>query len=328
MSYAVMFGFALWHARQIDLDAEPAARRHLRARARQPRRAHILDRDHRAGAHRLEARLQQQLLHERVAHLHVGPLLLRFLAEFRRRQQRRAVNPVAPRFRADVNHRIAHAARLREEKLLASRDPQRQRIHQRIIRIARLENHFAANRRDAKAVAVKSDPANHAVENPPVPRNLFAGSVSRGRSRVDRPESQRIEHRNRPRAHRENIAQDSADARRRALKRLDEARMVVRFDLEHRHEPVADVDHARIFARPLHHVRPARRQLLQVNARRFVRAVLAPHHAENAKLGEVRIAPENLLDACVFVGGEAVLGRDLRRNFNFGFDHLLVWDSG
>ena len=76
----------------------------------------------------------------------------------------------------------------------------------------------------------------------------------------------------------------------------------MRFDLENRHEPVADVDHARVFSRPLHHVRAARRQPLQMDADRFIGAVLAPHHAENAKFGDVRIAAEDFLDARVFVG--------------------------
>ena len=120
---------------------------------------------------------------------------------------------------------------------------------------------------------------------------------------VDRPEAQRIEHRDGPRAHGENVAQDSADAGGRALKRLDEARMVVRLDFENGDEAIADVDDACVFARPLHHVRTARRQPLQMHARGFVGAVLAPHHAEDAQFGEVRIAAQNFLDARVFVWG-------------------------
>jgi len=49
--------------------------------------------------------------------------------------------------------------------------------------------------------------------------------------------------------------------------------------------------------------------------------VLAPHHAEDAEFGEIGIAAENLLGAGVLVRGEAVLGRDLRRDFEFGVDH-------
>ncbi len=45
-----------------------------------------------------------------------------------------------------------------------------------------------------------------------------------------------------------------------------------------------------------------------MNAAGFVGAMLAPHHAENAQLGEIGLAAENFLDARVFFGREAVLG--------------------
>jgi len=49
----------------------------------------------------------------------------------------------------------------------------------------------------------------------------------------------------------------------------------------------------------------------------FVRAVLAPHHAENAQLGYVGIAPEDLLRARIFRSRQAMLRGNFRRNFNF-----------
>ena len=109
--------FALWHFRQIDFDSRAAARCHFHRRAGQSRRAHVLNRDHRARAHRFDARFQQQLFHERVAHLHVRTLLLRFFREFRGGQKRRAVNSVATSFRSDIDHRIANALRLRKASL-------------------------------------------------------------------------------------------------------------------------------------------------------------------------------------------------------------------
>ncbi len=97
--------------------------------------------------------------------------------------------------------------------------------------------------------------------------------------------------------------------------------MIVRLHLERGGEAVADVHDARIFAGPLQDLRPARRQAAQMHLARFVGAVLAPHHAEDAKLGEVRIAAKNFLDARVFLGGEAVLGRQFQCDFNFGVEH-------
>ena len=130
----------------------------------------------------------------------------------------------------------------------------------------------------------------------------------------DRPKAQRIHHRDRPRAHGENVAQDSAHAGGCALKRLDERRMIVRLDFESAGPAVADIDDAGILAGPLQHALAARGQPLQMHARRFVGAVLAPHHAENAEFGESRFAAaEKLLDFFVLVRSKAVLPEGLRR---------------
>ena len=71
---------------------------------------------------------------------------------------------------------------------------------------------------------------------------------------VERAEADRVERRDRPRAHREDVAQDAAHAGRRALRRLDERRVVVALDLEDHREAVADRDGAGVLAR----ARPAR----------------------------------------------------------------------
>src|SRR5207237_541801 len=68
---------------------------------------------------------------------------------------------------------------------------------------------------------------------------------------VDRAEAQRIQIRDRARAHREDVAQDASDAGGRALERLDEGRMIVTLDLEDDRETVAHVDRPRVLAGPL-----------------------------------------------------------------------------
>src|SRR5580692_10956727 len=78
------------------------------------------------------------------------------------------------------------------------------------------------------------------------------------------------------RAHGEDVAQDAADAGGRPLVGLDEARVVVALHLEDGHEAVADVDHAGVLARALQHVRSAGRELLEIDLRRLVGAVLGP----------------------------------------------------
>ncbi len=118
----------------------------------------------------------------------------------------------------------------------------------------------------------------------------------------DRPETQRIHHRDRPRAHGKDVAQNSADAGGGALKRLDKRRMIVRLDLEGAGPAIADIDDAGILARALQHQLAARGQPLQMHARRFVGAVLAPHHAEDAEFGEGGLASaQQRFDFFVFV---------------------------
>ena len=133
--------------------------------------------------------------------------------------------------------------------------------------------------------------------------------------RSDRPEAQRIHNRHRPRAHGENVAQNSAHARGRTLERLNERRMIVRFDLEGAGPTLADVDDAGVLAWSLQHMAAVRGQSSQMNARRLVRAVLAPHHAENAEFGERRFASaQEFLDLFVFIQSEAVIPNELGRD--------------
>ena len=126
--------------------------------------------------------------------------------------------------------------------------------------------------------------------------------------------AQRIHDGDRPRPHREDVSQDPADARGRSLVGLDERGVVVGLDLEHRDETVADVDHARVLARPLDHPLALRRQRSQVDAAALVRAVLRPHHREDPELGLVRLASHVGDDALVFLGGQAVALEDARRD--------------
>ena len=79
-------------------------------------------------------------------------------------------------------------------------------------------------------------------------------------------EAQRVHVRDRPRTHREHVAQNAADARRCTLIRLDVARVVVRLHLEDRGLPVTDVDYAGIFAGAANDLRPGRGKFLQVDA--------------------------------------------------------------
>jgi len=140
--------------------------------------------------------------------------------------------------------------------------------------------------------------------------------MRRFRRARNRAETKRIHNGDRPRAHRKNVAQNAANTGRRALKRFDIARVVVRFDLERDHPAAADPDDPGILTRALHHVLARGGQLLQVNARTLVRAVFAPHDAENAQLGIARLAAQQADDLVELGGGELVLDDQLRCNFH------------
>ena len=141
-----------------------AARAHLAGGAGQSGGAHVLNADDRAGLHGFEAGFEQQLFEKRIADLHIGTLGLRRFAEFFAGHGR-AVDAVAPGLRADIDHWIAFARGLGIENLIPSHQTQRKSIHQRIAGVARLKLRLAAQVRHAKAVPVRSDPADHAFQD-------------------------------------------------------------------------------------------------------------------------------------------------------------------
>ena len=101
---------------------------------------------------------------------------------------------------------------------------------------------------------------------------------------ADRSEAQGVQAKFRARAHRKNVANDSADAGGRALKRFDRAGMIVALDLERDRPAVADVDDARVFFAGFdQNVRAGGRKFLQFVPRVLVGAMLAPHHRENRR---------------------------------------------
>ena len=120
------------------------------------------------------------------------------------------------------------------------------------------------------------------------------------------PKRQRIHRRNRSRAHREDVAQDAADAGRGPLIGLDIAGVVVAFHLEDHGLTVADIDDAGILAGAADHLRAGRGQGAQPFLRGFVGTMLVPHRREDAKFGKRRLAPDDLQHARVFVGLQPV----------------------
>ena len=70
---------------------------------------------------------------------------------------------------------------------------------------------------------------------------------------------------------------------------------------------IADIDDAGVFTRSLDYPRRACRQLLEMDARGLVAAVLAPHDRENAEFGQVGRAVQDPKDMFPLVFGKAVV---------------------
>ena len=202
------------------------------------------------------------------------------VGERRRGEDRRAADPVAPGRRAEQDDEIARAGRAGQREPLERQEADGHDVDERVAAVRGIEDELAADGRHADAVAVAADAPDDPVDEVAGPR---VGRIA---------EAQRVEDRDRPGAHREDVAQDPADAGRGALVRLDRRGVVVRFDLERDAQAVADVDDAGVLARAGDDPFAARRQGAQERPRALVAAVLAPHDAEHRELEVVGRAAE------------------------------------
>ena len=286
---------ALGHAREVDVHARAGLRRGLRRRARDAGGAEVLHADGEAGVEQLEARLDEPLLLVRVADLHRRALRLGALVEAGRREHARAADAVAPGRRAEQHREVAHALGPGEHQPLDRQHAEAQHVDERVVAVAVVEHDLAADGRHADRVAVAADAGDDAFDQ-------VAGAGV-----VERAEAQRVHERDRPRAHREDVADDAADAGGRALVGLDRRRVVVALDAHRDREAVADVDDAGALARADEHPGRLGGEPAEVDLRRLVRAVLRPHHRVHRELELGGLAAEQLDDGRELVVGESEL---------------------
>ncbi len=241
--------FALRDAVKVEVDPDPAFAGDLGRGRGQSRRAHILDRLDGVGLHQLQASFNQQFFDEGVADLHARALIGIGLREFGR-SHGRAMNAVAPGFRADIKDHRARLGAARIENPVLPGKADAHRIDEDIAVIAFMKIGLSANGRHADAIAIAAYAGDNAAHQ--------ALGARMGRI----AKAQGVEQRDRPRSHREHIAHDAADPGRCALGRFDKARVIVALHFEHASEPIANIDDAGILARALDDARPAGRQRL------------------------------------------------------------------
>ena len=258
-----------------------------------PCRTHVLHADHGVAAGELGGGLEEQLLLERIAHLHGRQVGRAVLGDVLGRK-RGALDAVLSGGRSYDVDRVARAAGLGADDAAAVDQAHAHGVDEGIDLIHRVEVDLPAHDRHAEAVAVVADAADDAVEQP---LRLGVLEVS---------EAEGVELGNGPGAHGEDVAVDAAHAGRRPLVGLERAGVVVALDLEGAPDAVADVDDAGVLLTRLdQQVRAVLGQGLQPLDGVLVAAVLGPHHRVDAHLGEVGGPSEDLFDQVEFLRAQA-----------------------
>ena len=203
-----------------------------RSSSRSAGRAHVLDADQRVGLHDLEARLEEQLLHEGVADLHGRPLLGDFSSNWPRPWSRRGCRRARSSRRRRRRRCRAHATPLTMS--LRLRESEAEDVDERVAVVAGIEMTSRRPRWGRRSRCRSRRSGDDALQS-----SRWGSSSASNRSEFMTAIG---------RAPMVKMSRKMRDARRRALVRLDE-RAVVRFDLEDDDLAVADVSGSRLLAR-------------------------------------------------------------------------------
>ena len=223
--------------------------------------------------------------------------------------------PSRPGRRSEQHREVALALGPGEHEAVLGQQSEAEDVHERVVAVAVVEHDLAADGRDADRIPVSADSRHDALEQ-------IAGACV-----VERAEAQRVHHRDRTGSHREHVADDPADARRRALIGLDRRRMIVALDADGDRQPVAHVEDPGALAGPDQDPGRLGREAAEMALRRLVGAVLGPHDGVHGELELGRRPPQQGDDVgqlgvgetepAVQVGRE--LGRRLARRWARGF---------
>ena len=244
---------------------------------------------------RLQAGLDEHLLQEGVADLHGGAELLGVLQGLGG-EAGRAVDAVAAGVRADEQQQVAGAGGDGADEVVGADEADAHGVDEGVVVVAGREGDLAADVGDADAVAVPGDALDDAVEE---------AAGARG---IGGAEAQGVEQRDGAGAHREDVADDAADAGGGALEGLHGGGVVVGLDLEDDGEAAAHVDDAGVLgAGGDEHAGGVAGEEAEEGAGVLVGAVLAPERAEEAELQRVGLPVQAVDDGVVLLGAEGDL---------------------
>ena len=116
----------------------------------------------------LEARLDQPLLLERVAHLHAGALVVvgALGAEAGRGQHAGPADPVATGRRAEQHGQVPRPRRSGQHQAVVREEPEAEDVDERIVLKGGVEHGLSAHRRDAHGVPIAGNPGDHSFGDP------------------------------------------------------------------------------------------------------------------------------------------------------------------
>ena len=287
----------------------PTRRRRLGQGAGQAGAAEVLDALDELRVVELQTGLDEQLLGERVTHLHGRALGRPGRVERRGGQHGHAADAVATGLRPEQHDHVADTPRGGQLDAVDRHHAQAQRVDERVALVAGVEHDLAADVGQAQAVPVAADARDDPGQHP-----LGVGVVGV-------TEAQRVHDQDRTGPHGEDVAHDPADAGRGTLVGLDVGRVVVRLDLEGDREALADGDHTGVLTHADEHAVPhclwkiggEVGELAQMHLAALVGAVLAPHDRVHRQLGLRRAPAEHGTDGGVLVRLQAQLGVRLGR---------------
>ena len=279
---------------QVDVHAALTVRSQLAGCAGNTRSTQVLNTLNHGALEQLQAALNQNLLSEGVAHLNGRTLRRLGVIERLGRQHRRTADTVATGACTEQNNLVAHARCVRQADVLVTHNTHSQCVDQRVCLVAGIELNLAADVRQAQGVTVTTNTGNHAANN--------AGGVRV----INRAETQRIHHSNRACTHGNNVTHNTAHTGRSTLVGLHVRGVVVGLNLEGNSPAVTNIGHTGVLTDTdhqvlLHLIGDLCTELLQMNLRRLVGAVLGPHDRVHCQLSRGRTATKNLLNVLELV---------------------------